>query len=264
MRTTTPDSDQAPEEKSLPTRRLLLRIVGLTALAAALALSGFVAYQLWFTNIDARSAQRSLTDQFSIRVQAAVPMTGAYVPEDLPPAPIVIPPMPEDDFDLDAGVLTAEEPPPDLILEAAPDLGQPIGRIVIPKADVDWVVVEGGRPADLTRGAGHLPWTPLPGQPGNAVISGHRTTYGAPFRHLDRLEPGDIVTVETTIGLHTYQAAEVRLIDPDDTWVTDQWQGAWLTLTTCHPEFSATQRLVVIARLIAGPNADAILGAGPR
>jgi len=242
---------------------LILRIVGWTALAAALGLGAFVAYQLWFTNIQAGNAQDRLSVEFTARAQAAAPSTGTYEPESLPLAPIVIPASLEDPAGLDGGSSTDpdEEPLPDLIVETAPALGQPIGRIVIPDAEVDWVVVEGGRRSDLTLGAGHMPWTPLPGQPGNSVISGHRTTYGAPFRHLDRLEPGGILTVEPTIGPHTYQVVATRAIDPGDTWVMDQWRGAWLTLTTCHPEFSATQRLVVIARLIDGPNAEAILGA---
>ena len=245
----------------LPRSSFVLRIVGSIALAAALGLSGFVVYQLWITNLQAAHAQDGLTTAFAERVQAAEPATGIYQPEYLPLAPIVVPPEPEDPADLAGGGTVDEEPQPELILETAPELGQPIGEILIPKAGVDWVVVEGGRRQDLTLGAGHMPWTPLPGQPGNAVISGHRTTYGAPFRNIDDLEPGDIISVETTIGLHVYQVVLVRVINPEDTWVMGQWRGAWLTLTTCHPEFSASQRLVVIARLIDGPNAAAILGA---
>jgi len=261
MRTPKADRGQAPERAPLATHLLILLVIGCTALAAALAVGGFVAYQLWFTSIQARDAQQALADQFAVRVQAAEPSTATYRPQNLPLAPIVIPRALDDAAGLDVGVVTVDESRPDLILEAAPDLGQPIGRILIPQANVDWVVVEGSRPSDLTLGAGHIPETPLPGQPGNAVISGHRTTYGAPFRHLDRLEPGDTVTVETTIGVHTYQVVLVRIVNPDDTWVTGQWKGAWLTLTTCHPASSSAQRLVVIARLIDGPNAEAILGA---
>jgi sortase A len=239
-----------------------LRIVGLTALTAAAALGGFVAWQLWITNIQAGHAQDRLADEFVERAQAAVYTTAAYDPGAFPSAPIVIPASLEEPAGLDSGgsTVTDQEPPPDLIVEKAPALGQPIGEILIPEAGIDWVVVEGGRPSDLTLGAGHMPWTPLPGQPGNAVISGHRTTHGAPFRNLDRVAPGDIVSVETTIGLHVYEVVQTTVIDPEDTWVMDQWRGAWLTLTTCHPAFSATQRLVVIARLIDGPNAEAILG----
>jgi len=131
---------------------------------------------------------------------------------------------------------------------------------VIPDAGIDWVVVEGGRTEDLSKGAGHSAWTPMPGQPGNSVISGHRTTYGAPFRDMDRVQPGNTVTVVTTIGVHTFQVVEIMSVDPHDTWVMDQWRGAWLTLITCDPPLSAAKRLVVIARLVDGPNAPTIFG----
>ena len=96
--------------------------------------------------------------------------------------------------------------------------------------------------------------------PGNAVISGHRTTYGAPFFHLDRVEPGDLVAVQTATGEHVYQVVETRVVEPTDVWVTQQWDGSWLTLTTCHPRFASSERLVVFAHLVAGPNAGVILG----
>jgi LPXTG-site transpeptidase (sortase) family protein len=146
--------------------------------------------------------------------------------------------------------------PPEIIGEIAPPQNERFGRIVIPGADVDWDFFEGVDPADLARGPGHMPWTALPGQFGNAVISGHRTTNGAPFFHLDRLEPGDRITVETTIGTHTYEVVETTIVPPNGVWVTEQWDGAWLTLTTCHPRYTAQQRLIVFSKLVAGPNFD--------
>ncbi len=87
-----------------------------------------------------------------------------------------------------------------------------MGRIVIPKADVDWIVVEGVTPEDLRRGPGHIQGSAVPGQVGNAVISGHRTKNGAPFYQLDRVERGDTITVETVIGTHTYEVVETRIV----------------------------------------------------
>ena len=113
--------------------------------------------------------------------------------------------------------------------------------------------------------------SPLPGQPGNAVISGHRTTYGAPFGDLGDLTAGDRIEVETALGIHTYQVREAPercrtdnglcVVKPTDLWVTEPREGAWLTLTTCHPRFSARRRLIVFAELVAGPNAEVILDA---
>lgn len=134
--------------------------------------------------------------------------------------------------------------------------GESLGAIRIPSIELDWVLFAGVTPSTLNQGPGHMPWTPLPGQPGNSVISGHRTTYGAPFFDLDLLEPGDVIEVETAIGVHTYTVRDTIIVTANDVWVTDPKPGAWLTLTTCHPKFSAAQRLIIQAELTDGPNLD--------
>ena len=101
-----------------------------------------------------------------------------------------------------------------------------------------------------------MPGTPLPGQPGNAVISGHRTTHGRPFHDFDQLVAGDRVEVDTGIGTHVYEVRESFIVAPTDVWVTDSRPGAWLTLTTCNPKYSARERLIVTAELVAGPNVE--------
>ncbi len=121
-------------------------------------------------------------------------------------------------------------------------------------------MVHGVTVDDLRNGAGHMPDTPLPGQPGNSVISGHRTTYGAPFHEFDQLRPGDRIEVETAIGTHGYEVREVFVVAPTDVWVTEPREGGWLTLTTCHPKYSAAERLIVVAEMVDGPNAVAIQG----
>jgi sortase A len=127
-------------------------------------------------------------------------------------------------------------------------------KIRVPKLRLDAVVFEGVTRDTLTQGPGHMPGTPLPGQPGNAVISGHRTTYGRPFFDFDLLEPGDRIEVETSIGIHVYEVRESLIVAPTDVWVTDDKAGGWLTLTTCNPKFSARERLIISAEMIDGPN----------
>jgi LPXTG-site transpeptidase (sortase) family protein len=151
-----------------------------------------------------------------------------------------------------------------LQVEGAPPEGMAFALLRIPslpRLEDGWNVVEGVSVADLRNGAGHMPRTPLPGQPGNSVIAGHRTTYGAPFHELDELNPGDTIEVDTAIGTHTYVVRESIIVSPTDIWVTDNREGAWLTLTTCNPRFSARERLIIFAELVDGPNAQAILGA---
>lgn len=140
--------------------------------------------------------------------------------------------------------------------EDRPEQDTEFAQMSIAGLGLDAVVFEGVTPQTLARGPGHMPGTALPGQPGNAVISGHRTTYGSPFFDFDLLEPGDRIEIETAIGTHVYEVRESFIVLPTDVWVTEDKVGAWLTLTTCSPKFSARERLIVTAELVDGPNAD--------
>jgi sortase A len=131
--------------------------------------------------------------------------------------------------------------------------GDALTRIRIPALDVDVVVVEGTTLSALKAGAGHYPQTPLPCEPGNVSIAGHRTTYGKPFANLDRLKPGDEIILQTPIGTCTYRVeGEPFVVTPSDTSVVAPTLAPALTLTTCHPKGSAAKRLVVRA-LLQGP-----------
>lgn len=129
--------------------------------------------------------------------------------------------------------------------------GQSLTRIKIPAIDVDVVVVEGTSASALRAGAGHYPATPLPCEPGNVAVAGHRTTYGRPFNQLDRLRPGDEIIFETPIGSCTYKVdRQPFVIAPTDLSVLDATSAPSVTLTTCHPKGSARQRLIVKGQLV--------------
>jgi sortase A len=133
-----------------------------------------------------------------------------------------------------------------------PPVGEPAVRIVIPRIEVDSIVVELAGLDDLenlNKGPGHIPGTAWPGEPGNVVISGHRTTYGAPFNRLDELEPGDEIVIYTASGRFVYAVSETLVVVPTDLSVLDQSGETRLTLTSCHPEFRASNRIVVVAPL---------------
>ena len=136
------------------------------------------------------------------------------------------------------------------VLNRRTDEGQPLGRIRMPSIGVSSVIVAGTDTSSLRRGPGHYPATPLPGARGTVAIAGHRTTYGAPFRRLDKLSPGDRVEVSMPYGRFVYRVERRRIVPPSATWVTDRVGYDRLVLSACHPLYSAAKRIVVFARLV--------------
>jgi sortase A len=143
-----------------------------------------------------------------------------------------------------------------------PAPGEPVFRIAIPAIELRQVVVEGVDTEDLRKGPGHYPYcrdgfdlctkgfrTAWPGEDGRVVISGHRTTYGAPFWDLDKLSSGDEIEIETRWGHFTYSVIEKAIVDDTDSSIVIPGDGAEVVLTTCNPRFSAEQRLIVYAEL---------------
>lgn len=133
------------------------------------------------------------------------------------------------------------------------EVGDAITRIRIPRIGVSTVVVEGTTATALRAGAGHYASTALPCEEGNVAIAGHRTTYAAPFGAIDELVVGDEIVVETPVGRCTYEVrAEPWITHPNDaTVLRDVGRGSVLTLTTCNPPGSSTERLIVRARLLS-------------
>jgi sortase A len=131
------------------------------------------------------------------------------------------------------------------------ELGQPLGRIEIQKLGLDAVFVHGTRwGADLSRGPGHYDTTSLPGLGKVTAIAGHRTTFGAPFRHIDRLEAGDLITLEMPYGTFVYRVFMHEIVDDEDWSIVRPRGFDTLVLSACHPLFSASQRWIVYARLV--------------
>lgn len=174
----------------------------------------FVAYELWGTGLAESRAQKDLEQDFKV-AQAKAPIDETRT-EYAPPAPD----------------------------------GTAIAIIKIPRLGVEKRVVQGVGVEDLKKGPGHYPDTPMPGQAGNAAIAGHRTTYGAPFYNLDELKPNDPILVTTLQGNFRYEVIETTIVRPTKVDVLNKTDDNRLTLTTCHPRFSASQRMVVTAKLI--------------
>ena len=128
--------------------------------------------------------------------------------------------------------------------------GEAVGRLRMPRLGTSQVVVMGTDEGDLKKGPGFYASNPLPGAPGTVAIAGHRTTYGAPFRHVDRLRRGDDITLQMPYATFTYEVERTRIVKPSEVSVLERRRTNRLVLTACHPLFSAAQRIVISARLV--------------
>ena len=126
--------------------------------------------------------------------------------------------------------------------------GDAFGRVAMPTLQQSFVVAEGTDTETLRTGPGHYAGTGLPGLRRTVALAGHRTTYLAPFAEIDDLERGDPIVLTMPYGRFTYRVESTRIVDPTAVWVTERGHDR-LVLTSCHPPFSAAQRIVVFARL---------------
>jgi sortase A len=221
----------------------VLGAIGRTCIAVGVLILLFVSYQLWGTGIREAQAQRKLETEFEQRLGDA----GVAVPDESAQGPGTTTPA-----------TTSPGPPPPPAAE-----GDAVAHLSIPDIGVDKIVIEGVTLGDLKRGPGHYPETPLPGQPGNAAIAGHRTTYGAPFNRINELDRGDEILVTTVQGAFRYEVSDQLIVSPSEVGVLDDFGDNRLTLTACHPKYSARQRIIVVAALVGEPAAAPAAPAGP-
>lgn len=217
--------------------RTLLRGVGQTLITLGVVVLLFCVYEVKITGLVTEREQARLDDALEEQWAQPQPTPSPGTPD----APATVP--------------------------IAFDLGDALARLHVPAlADYDpWVVVEGTSVDALRNGPGHIPGTALPGQLGNVVLSGHRTTYGAPFERFGELTAGDEVVLETRDGWFTYTVQGSSIVPPTAVEVTYAVPGdpvaaptkRLLTLTTCHPKYSARSRLIVTAELTAASDKSA-------
>lgn len=139
------------------------------------------------------------------------------------------------------------------VLAAVQTLGIEVGRMRIPSIGVQHGIRAGVSLDVLDDGPGHWVGTSSPGEPGNMVIAGHRTTHGAPFGDLDRLVPGDMMYFTAGDGREVmYKVTETLIVNPEDIWITYETGEDIATLFACHPKGSARHRIVVRGSLVGG------------
>ena len=210
--------------------RRALGVLGELLITLGVVLLLFVGWQLWWTDVTANSEQAG---------------TVASLERDFG-APGAAPPA-----------ATAQERR--VHLDGVPK-GRAFAIVRIPRLGADYArpVLEGTGPDTLTAGVGHYTGTATPGAVGNFAVAGHRTTYGRPFHDIDRLAKGDTIIVETRTSYVVYAVDRHVIVTPDHVEVTapvPQHPGVrptqrWMTLTACHPKYSASQRYIVFARLV--------------
>jgi sortase A len=131
------------------------------------------------------------------------------------------------------------------------ETGEAIGRIRAPAMDgLNIVVVQGTDTVSLEKGPGHFPETPFPGEGGTVGIAGHRTTYLAPFRHIDSMKSGDRIVLELPYATIVYRVQKTAIVDPSDVGVVRYVGYERLVLSSCNPVYSAAQRFIVFARAV--------------
>jgi sortase A len=218
--------------------RRTIAAIGRALVTIGLLILLFVVYTLWGTGIFTARAQAQLKNDFAKELAVAQRDN-----------PVVTTPTTKPRKDGKPPRTTTTTIPARLLVAAAE--GEPEGILSIPALGVEKVFVEGVQLTDLAKGPGHYPGTPLPGQIGNAAIAGHRTTYGAPFYNIDALAPGDKIFVQTLAGKYTYVVSRRPFtVKPNAYYVVANTKDAQLTLTSCHPRYSAAERIIVKARLL--------------
>lgn len=208
---------------------LVARATSEVMITAGFVVVLFLVYQLWITDIFASRTQDQIRDdlatEWSDQARRKPAREDANTSPPLPPV----------------------------------EIGDGLAVLRVPRFGPDYapVVVEGVTTEALRRGPGHFPGTAMPGEVGNFVLSGHRTTYGKPFSRVDELKVGDPILVEDADRYFIYRVTGSEIVDPHRLDVTYPVPGrlgetptrSRMTLTTCHPRFSAKSRLIVYAEL---------------
>ncbi|SEE93613.1 sortase A [Arthrobacter alpinus] len=208
--------------------RTLIQVMGELLITAGVILLLFVVWELWWTNIEANTAQQAAVSQFAHEFQG--PIT--------PPAP---------DVPADFG--------PPIVMDEPTELSSVFGVVYIPRFGPTYSrpLVEGVQQAQLdTLGLGRYDSSTMPGGVGNFAVAGHRQTHGAVLDAIHTLVPGDKIYVQTKDGYYTYvfrnnqivlpNRGDVLLPVPTQAGVTPTER--FMTMTSCNPRFGAEERII--------------------
>jgi sortase A len=217
--------------------RRVVRTAGLVLIAAGIALFVWgVAVWQWedpFTSAYTAYEQRKLDDHYADAAAAYDPPASRPVSPTSPPVSLAA---------RRRDVAAAAR-----AYRRGLERGEPLGRLRIPRLDLDMVVVQGTDEESLKKGPGHYPFSFLPGEGRLIYLAGHRTTYAAPFSRIDRLRKGDRVTMELPYATVEYRITGHRIVPATATEVLRSGHKEVLALQACHPRFFASHRWIAYA-----------------
>jgi sortase A len=159
-------------------------------------------------------------------------------------------PIPEGVVTVDTRDASARGVPANPVRSVPPVRGEWVARLNAPSVGLAATILEGSDDSTLARGAGHIEYTPLPGQPGNVGIAGHRDTT---FRAVRHVQIGDVLELTTSERVYRYVTTKTFVVEPEDVYVLDPGDRPMLTLVTCYPfEFigHAPHRYIIQAFLV--------------
>lgn len=226
-----------------------LGVLGELLITAGVLLLSFLVWQLWWTDVVADRQQQSIVEALPWASPSTGP--GASPSPGATAAPLVAVPRHDD--------------PP---VDAEPEHAVTFATIQVPRWDgvPAKPVSEGTDKAGVLDklGVGHYEGTAMPGGVGNFAVAGHRTTYGKPFNRIAELQVGDPIVVRTEHTWYVYRVTSVEIVGPTQVEVVApvpddpgaQPTARMITLTTCHPMFSARQRYIVHGELDYWASAD--------
>ncbi|MFN8018094.1 MAG: class E sortase [Acidimicrobiales bacterium] len=220
--------------------------VGRTLITCGTLILLFVAYQLWGTGLQASKSQDQLAKEWQRKLDR-IEATSTTTTTTAPPTTTTTTPG------TTTPTIQVKRSTPRTADLPLPKTGEPIAVIRIPAIHITRTVVESVDLSQLKRGPGHYPETPLPGQAGNVAIAGHRTTYGQPFHNIDKLRNGDQITFETAQGTFVYEVTGHLVVSPKEVSILEDKKDDRVTLIACHPKYSASQRYIVVGKLVGKP-----------
>jgi len=237
-----PETDAASSHRAVrsqPAWAVIVGLLGELLIIAGVVLGLYVVWQLFYTDIEANATQQEVVESLDwvAPIDAGSDGGVTIIPDSLK-------------FGLDSAVSMEE-----------PGLAETFATMYVPRWGYDYVkpISQGVTRTDVldTLGIGHYPGTGMPGALGNFAISAHRTTYGKPFNKIADLKQGDALVIETKDAWYVYRVTEWEIVQPTQVEVLapvpNQPDAApddrYITLTTCHPMYSAAKRWITYGEL---------------